>query len=191
MIVHKRNILVKFLFCLILTLQPCIAQEISKDTINNIEYENIVIPRFDVHIGAGWISGARIGFRFQHIEHFSFETSFGIPVTQFLGGEREERYSLGINWHKTIPKGLMLSLICANLVRPDRAYPNIPNNKFLSYLRVSLNIGYLSTIGSNFNFFIRGGVLYDIVESQINSYGGNFGGPNLDLGIGWCFDFNN
>ena len=152
----------------------------------------ISLPRFDIHLGAGTINGARIGLRTHFIEHFSIETSFGIPTTHFIGGgEREERYGVGINWHQSIQSGMMLSLICASRVKPDRAWrSSIPNNKLLSYLMVSLNIGYLSTIDSNFTFFIRGGVFCDIVEDKINFNISNFGGLNLDIGIGWCFDFN-
>lgn len=153
--------------------------------------KQISLPCFDLHIGAGTINGARLGLRTHFNEHFSIETSFGIPTTHFIGGgEREERYSLGINWHKTLPKGLMVSLICANLVQPNRSYPSIPNNKFLNYLRISLNIGYLSTIGSNFTFFIRGGMGVSFVEDfRVKGHKVGFTANYLDLGLGKCFDF--
>ncbi len=59
--------------------------------------ETTSIPRFDVHIGAGWVSGGRIGMRVLFSENFSTEFSFGQDIRMFLGAaDREERYDFGI-----------------------------------------------------------------------------------------------
>jgi len=166
----------------------------TQDSLHKSKNDSTIsLPRFDIHLGAGSINGARIGLRAHFTKHFSIETSFGIPATHFIGGgEREERYGIGINWHRSFQSGLMMSLLCAAKVWPDRSrMSSIPNNRLLNYVTVSLNIGYLSKIDSNFTFFIRGGVVgYEIIEDYIKVFKDRFGVLNFDLGIGWCFDFN-
>ncbi len=184
-----------FLFCVLneqgFTYNQIVIDTIKNDTIKVMSTEKM-IPHFDLHIGAGTISGARLGLRAHFNEHFSFETSFGIPVTHFMGGgEREERYGIGLNLHQSSNSGLIISLICVAKVQPNISYPSIPNNKLLNYLMTTLNIGYLFISTSNLTFFLRGGTGFSFIEDfRFNRHKVNFGVYNLDFGLGWCFDFN-
>jgi len=168
----------------------CIAQEDYR--IDKYVEDSVDIPSFDIHLGAGSLCGARIGLRCHFINHFSFETSLGIPVSHFMGGgEREERYGIGINWHQYDSSGFIISLIFANRIQPNRTFPvDIPNDRFFSYLRFSINLGYFYKNSSNLIFFSRLGVIYDLVQKDVNIYDGHLAGPNIDIGIGWCFDLN-
>jgi len=163
----------------------------KKDTSSLTYDDTFQAPKFNLHIALGGVSGVRIGLRSHISQNISLEFSAGIPITHFIGGgEKEERYSLGITWHQSIKSGLMFSLICSNIVQPNKSYLlSIPNNRFFSYLRLSGYIGYFSDISPGFTYFIRGGtVFFESVhfkerENRFNPI------PTFDIGMGWNFSF--
>lgn len=183
----REYIRIYFLFLTVISSAViCRSQEDSTREISWADSTNH--PVFDIHVGAGWLSGARLGLRVHFFRNISFETSFGIPVSHFIvGGEREKRYGIGVNWHQDESSGLIVSLLFANIVQPNRSFPeNVPNNKFFGYLRFSLNIGYYYWDKSNFVFFSRLGGIYDLVRDSNDHYRGHFSGTNIDIGIGLC-----
>ncbi len=184
----------KILILLSVLLFPNVTFAQEKNELEDSSHTQISLPRFDVHIAAGWISGARIGLRTLISEHFSFEISAGIPLTHFFGGgEREERYAIGINWHPFYISGIIISITCVTLVQPNVKYPNIPNNRLLNYLTGSFSVGYLSNTTRDITFFIRGGIGFiEFVEDQPDKkYSIRYNSiPNFDLGLGFNFSFN-
>jgi hypothetical protein len=81
-------------------------------------------------------------------------------------------------------------MLASNVVKPNNAFPDIPNNRFWDYLSFSLNAGYYYRSSSNFMFFSRIGGGYDLVKKNNWGLESHFWWPNIDIGIGWYFDFN-
>jgi hypothetical protein len=158
----------------------------------NISEKPVNLTPFDIHVGFVGQSGTRIGIRFFLSNHISFETSLGIPGGSFLyPTEQESRYGIGISWHHQDTSGLIVSMLASNVVKPNHVFPDIPNNRFWDYLSFSLNAGYYYRSSSNFMFFSRFGGGYDLVKKSNSSrQESHFWWPNIDIGIGWYFDFN-
>ncbi len=163
-----------------------------KDSSSNkvFSVDSVSIPNINIHIATGWVNGARIGLRGHISKNISLEISVGIPVENLItGGEKEERYSLGINWHENSSSGLMIGLLCSNIIQPNKSYLyGIPNDKFLGYLRFSTSAGYLFSFSKNYVLFFRGGVIFfESTSSKVRV--NNFKiTPTLDFGIGWTFN---
>lgn len=166
------------------------ASSFEKNDTSSLAYcDTFQAPKFNLHLALGGVNGVRIGLRSHISQNISLEFSAGIPITHFIGGgEKEERYSLGINWHQSIKSGLMFSLICSNIVQPNKSYLlSIPNNRFFSYLRLSGYIGYFTDILPGFTYFIRGGtVFFESVHFKERKNRFNLI-PSFDIGIGWNF----
>ncbi len=110
-----------------------------------------VFPLFDLYGSASYSSGLRIGPRVQISEHFSFETSFGRDIVNYLSPLDEKYiYSIGINWHKSFESKLVVNLTYAHFIYPPG---------WISYgYAISLNIGSLTLIDGGFHFFYSGGI---------------------------------
>lgn len=156
----------------------------------NFSADSVNVPNVNIHMAVGWVNGARVGLRGQISKNISLEISMGIPVENILaGGEREERYSFGINWHENSTTGLIISLLCSNIFQPNKSYLHgIPNDKFLGYLRFSTTAGYLFTFSKNYAAFIRGGLIFfESTSGKVRENSFKIT-PTLDLGIGWTFN---
>jgi len=135
-------------------------------------------PRFDVHLGAGWVSGGRVGARIQVNEDCSFETSIGYHIENFMSlSDEETKYGIGVNWHNFAHSHLTLSMLAAY----GEKIHLLPNSLYL----LSLNIGYLTFKSSGINFFARGGAYIGMKKNWAGT--STVAGPNLDLGFGWVF----
>ena len=135
-------------------------------------------PVYDIHIGAGWISGARLGFRIQPSQVISIEASIGYHVANFISlSDPEIKYGIGINLHRFFHPNFTLSLLGSY---GDKFHLR-PNDLYL----ISLDIGYLSFDHSGLNLFARTGPFIGIK----NNYAGksSVAGFNFDLGIAWVF----
>jgi len=135
-------------------------------------------PLIDVHLGAGWVSGGRIGTRIHLSEEYSVEASIGKHIANFLSASDEEtRYGIGVNWHGFLRPHLTLSAL---VVYGQKVHLR-PNDIYL----MSLNVGYMPWKPSRLNFTARAG-MYVGAKRNFAGWSTLFG-PNLDIGIGWLF----
>lgn len=146
------------------------------------------IPRFDVHIGVGFIEGGRIGGRVQFFKNFSSELAFGYNWANFLGrGNLEERYTFGINWHMFEDSRLTTSLLVTSVVLADNP-GGLPDNKLFNYFYITTQVGSLSMIKSGFHFFIRGGITFSFNKGiPMDKVKYRSIGFDIDTGVGYSF----
>ncbi len=139
------------------------------------------VPHFSVILGAGWVSGERIGVRFRINKSWSAETSYGYRLGNFLGlSDLYRKYGLGLNWHSDNPDDVAISLLGAYTVNPNpgAAPPTVS---------ISGNIGLLSTERSTFGWGARIGVFLEIGRDINNALKVRSYGPNLDFEVNWSF----
>ena len=145
--------------------------------------KQISLPRFDIHLGAGWVSGGRLGVRVLFSENFSAELSYGLDFRNFIAAaDLEKRYGFGINWHVPKTSCFVISMLSSY---NERVYQD---NRSIN---ISLNVGFLELKTNDIRIFGRIGFYgqfkkwWNMKEYKLKEIG-----PNLDFGIRWCFDFN-
>lgn len=149
------------------------------DTISLEETTNI--SRFDIYVGAGWVSGGRLGIRAYLSDNYSAEVSYGNDIKNFITlSDPEKRYGFGINWHFPKTSWLIISVLSTY---NKRIYQDN------SSINLSLNIGYLKKRTLGLHLFSRIGLYcqfkkwFNMKEYKLKEIG-----PNLDIGIGYNFE---
>lgn len=180
MIAYKIQIIIFIILILSLSI-TAISQVDSLDT--DLKKEYVSLPRFDIHIGAGWVSGGRLGMRVLFSENFSAEVSYGNDIRNFIAAsDLEKRYGFGINWHVPKTSSFVISMLSSY------------NERFFQdnrSINISLNVGFLQLTTSDISLFGRIGFYgqfkkwWNMKEYKLKEIG-----PNFDFGLRWCFDFN-
>lgn len=178
----RRNRRINILMLIIILCSTIsISQEDS--TLEKSFKEPVNIPRFDIHIGAGWVSGGRLGMRVLFNLNFSAELSYGIDIRNFISqSDLEKRYGFGINWHIPKASSFTISMLTSYNKRVSQ------DNRSIN---ISLNLGFLELETSDIRIFGRIGFYsqlrkwWNMKEYELTEIG-----PNIDLGVRWCFDFN-
>ncbi len=152
------------------------AQDYNKTT--DTTESRISLPRFDVHIGAGWVNGARLGTRLLFTKYFSTEVAYGYNITNFLSlSDEEKKYSLAINYHPYIHSKLIISFI---ITYGEKVYLL---NRSINF---SLNVGFLELKRKNISPFIRSGIYFQVGEKYYKKgFHKREIGLNVDIGINW------
>jgi hypothetical protein len=139
------------------------------------------ISTIDVHLGAGFVPGGRIGLRYLFNKNFSAEIAYGADFRNFFGAtEADTRYTFGINYHFN-QSIAAISIITTYVDHTSKAY-----NSFL----VSPNFGFIPIRKSGFQVFIRAGVYFEFQNNnssdkwKLEDFGGN-----IDVGISYNFQF--
>ncbi len=152
----------------------------EKNVLEDSSHTQISLPRFDVHLGAGWVNGARIGTRLLITKYFSTEVAYGYNITNFLSlSDEEKKYSLAVNYHPYIHSKLIISFI---FTYGEKVYLL---NRSINF---SLNVGFLELKRKNISPFIRSGIYFQVGEKYYKKgfYKKEIG-FNLDIGINWNF----
>ena len=162
----------RFLFWMMIGPAICSAQELT-DTVVSESY-----PRLDLHVGAGVVSGVRVGARVRMAEHFSAEVSYGADFRNFIGlSDIDRRYGVGVSWHKDASSNFVVSLLGAFARRPYLT------DNYSYFASANLGLLPLSTSGlrtnARFGFFVE-------FEHKYSGNTNNFG-INLDLGLNLVF----
>ena len=133
------------------------------------------LPRFDFHLGAGVVSGGRVGLRILFLKNYSVEFSYGNGLENFVSASNvNRRYGFGINWHKN-NSNFVFSLL--GVVSHD-VYLGTKNSYF-----ISPTIGLITFKSEGLHTFIRGGIAIQFNNNTSSgSYSTTFW-PNLDAGI--------
>lgn len=180
MIAYKIQIIIFIILFLSLSITT-MSQVDSLDKEQKNKY--VSLPRFDIHVGAGWVSGGRLGMRVLFSENFSAELSYGIDFRNFIGSaDLEKRYGFGINWHVPKTSSFVISMLSSYNERVYQVNRSI---------NISLNVGFLDLKTSDIRIFGRIGFYgqfkkwWNMKEYKLKEIG-----PNLDFGLRWCFDFN-
>lgn len=149
----------------------CIAQEMEVAT-------SPFHPTYDIHVGAGFVGGGRVGVRVRPLEHFSIEAGYGASLNNFVGlSDIDKRVVLGINWHEDSSSRLILSLLGAYARRPY-----LSDN--YSYI-ASGNVGTMNMNVGGFRVFARAGLS---IEFEHGASGNKvIPGFNLDFGFHFVF----
>ncbi len=136
------------------------------------------VPHLALEVGAGWVSGGRIGILTRVDRHWSAEFSYGYDIQNFYGGGNpNNRYGLGLNWHFSSNDNLVISLMGA--YSEDLSRAGVSPSTF-----ISADFGSLSMKERNFGWSARFGLF---IELQKDLYGDELKvrnyGPNLDFTI--------
>lgn len=140
------------------------------------------VPHLALEGGAGWVSGGRIGVLARVVKNWSMELTYGYDIQNFYGGGNpNNRYGIGLNWHPDKSHSLVVSMNGA--YSEDLSRAGIPPSVF-----ISANTGSLSMRKNNFGWSVRVGLF---VELRRDLYGHALKvrgcGPNLDITINWPF----
>jgi hypothetical protein len=130
----------------------------------------------NAHIGADLAKGFRFGFLVYLQEHISIDASYGRDVFNFLvPTDPNERYSIGINWHKGCESRLIAGISFSHSVFPSRF---ITKQNFLS-----ANIGSFIINEGGVQFYYKGGFLVRFEKDNAGKHLLLF--PNIDIGLSY------
>ncbi|RKY99300.1 MAG: hypothetical protein DRQ13_02560 [Ignavibacteriae bacterium] len=141
--------------------------------------DNVSLPRFDVHLAAGLVSGGRLGFRYLFINNFSVEIAYGAAIENFIGlTEPKTKYTVGFNYHFSNSIAI-ISILSTYVERPN------PDS---DVILVSPNFGFIKIRKPGLQVFIRAGINIEFQKSypSKNWEVGDFGG-NIDVGVALNF----
>ncbi len=156
---------------------------ISPSHISDITIQdNVSLPKFDVHLAAGIVSGGRLGFRYLFIDNFSAEIAYGAAVENFLAfialTDPKTKYTVGLNYHFSNSIAV-ISVLTTYVERPN------PNS---NVILISPNFGFINIRNPGLHIFIRGGIYIELKKKypfnnwKVEDYGGN-----IDMGISYNF----
>ena len=130
----------------------------------------------NAHIGADLAKGLRFGLLVYLQEHFSVEASYGRDVVNYLfPSDPNNRYSIGVNWHKGFESNLMVGVSFSHSVFPSSF---ITKQNF-----ISANVGSFIINRSGIRFFFKGGILFRFENNNVGFNPLIF--PNIDIGISY------
>lgn len=151
------------------------------ENLENKDSSHVELPRFEVHIGYGTISGGRIGLRWLFKNQFSIEYSYGSDWRNFISLSDEViKHGVGLNWHFSKESNYTISLLGVYEYYPD----NVQRTKAF-YISPTIGIINLRTIGVK--TFIRSGVFFELYNYYKSSVTFDNFGFNLDIGLTFSF----
>jgi len=153
---------------------------ISPSHISDITIQdNVSLPKFDVHLAAGIVSGGRLGFRYLFIYNFSAEFAYGADIRNFIGlSDPNTRYTVGFNYHFSNSIAV-ISVLTTYVERPN------PNS---NVILICPNFGFINIRKPGLHIFIRGGIYIELQKNypfnnwKVEDYGGN-----IDMGVSYNF----
>lgn len=159
----------------IIRLYDSVSKEIYEPSKENSNLFSL--PIFDIHIGAGLITGGHLGVRVKTIKSLSVEASYGVDLRNLIAlSDGFEIYGGGLNWHFNKKNKLLLSLIFAysrgiNLSQED--------------LYISPMLGWFSSNETGINLLLRGGIF--LRKDIIPGNGQTYLFFNVDINLGYVF----
>ncbi len=134
-------------------------------------------PIFGIHIGAGTVSGGRVGVQAKVSNYFSFEFSYGFDVRGFIGlVDADDRVGFGINWYpdrrmdfavglRIVHQSMRGLSYSKNIIAADVGIQPYKKSRVNGFARIGFGVGIRTGDYPNPIYFI----------------------PQLDVGLAWNF----
>ena len=136
---------------------------------------------FDLHLGAGWVSGLRLGIRKQFGGNYFGEISYGNSLNSYLGGATLRNiFGMGVGWLPQRAWHFTVNLLLS--------YVQLPKDSFVHSYIISPNVGFVSIRKSGIHPFIRTGIFAEFKQNGLGKSVNS--GINLDVGLAWGFRIN-
>lgn len=142
------------------------------DTIRTTTY-----PILGIHLGAGTVSGGRIGVQVKISDRFSFEGSYGINVFAFVSlVDVDDRLGVRVNWYPQPTSAFAVGLCFvhrrmlsfhnySDIIAGDVGLFPFRNSKVSAFARIGFGLGIRNQPYPEPTYFV----------------------PNLDVGLAWNF----